>query len=77
MILKVIHYCWLSGEPFPEALSNNIMIFSSKIFASSLQDETTETVTIHCCMGSWRDYTIMQRCVRKLKKNVCKILKLK
>lgn len=51
-----------------QILSNNMILFPSKIFAGTPNLEVNETVAIHCCTSSWRDYSYKQKMIRFLKK---------
>lgn len=48
-------------------LPNNIAIFSTKTFASGIQNTSSENYAIHVYTSNWRDYTFIQKIVRKIK----------
>lgn len=50
-----------------QILDSNMLILSSDFFAGSIFLKTPKTIAIHCCSGSWRDYSIRQRLLRWLK----------
>ena len=53
MIPKIIHYCWLSDEPFPKKIRGGIHIYPSETFAGNKHEVTPNSFAIHLCAHSW------------------------
>jgi len=47
-----------------------IKIYSSEIFAGHPALANNKTYAIHCCNGTWRDKSILRKCINYFRKNV-------
>jgi len=55
-----------------QKLNDNILILPSEIFAGSLEQATSNSYAIHCCVGSWREkphVSLIKKLFIKMKEN--------
>lgn len=52
-----------------QKLKNNMVIYPAEIFAGSIGEATKNSYAIHCCKGSWRDRSALEKIKEKITKN--------